>query len=72
MNEILNNNSFTYINQIKNFQKGFKALFKDLLNMKIPKWIISPFDVEVESSNFDIFLKEEFIEMTFNLKVKSM
>ena len=29
-------------------------------------------DVEVESANLDTFLKEEFIEMSFNLKTKSM
>ena len=34
--------------------------------------IISPFDVEVESSNLDTFLKEEFTEMTFNFGTKSM
>ena len=39
--------------------------------MKISEWIISPFDVEVESTNLDTFLKEEFTEMT-DLEVKSM
>ena len=39
--------------------------------MEIPEQIISPFDIEVESTNLDSFLKE-FIEMTFNLKMKSM
>ena len=29
-------------------------------------------DVEVESANLDIFLKDEFIEMTFDLKSKSV
>ena len=53
---------------MKNLQANFKALFKELLNMEIPEWIISPFNVEVESANLDILLKEEFIEVTFDLK----
>ncbi len=39
--------------------------------MTIPKWIISPFDIEVESANLDTFLKE-FIEKIFNLELKSI
>ena len=42
-------------------QEGFRARFKDLLNIEIPEWIIRPFDVEVESTNLDTFLKEDFI-----------
>ena len=34
-------------------KEDFKAWFKYLLNMEIPEWIISPFDVEVESANLD-------------------
>ena len=49
----------------------FKAWFKDLLNMEIPEWIISPFDVPAESTNLDTFFKE-FIKMTFNLEAKSI
>ena len=40
--------------------------------MKIPEWIIFPFDVQVESVNLDTFLEEGFIEMIFDLEVKSM
>ena len=40
--------------------------------MKIPEWIISPFDVEVESANLKTFLKEKIIEMTSDLEEKSM
>ena len=52
-------------------EEDFKAQFMDLLNIEIPEWIISPFDIEVESANLDTFLKE-FIEMPFNLEVNSM
>ena len=38
--------------------------------MEIPEWIISAFDVEVESANLDVILKEKFIEIPFNLKVE--
>ena len=41
---------------MRNLQKYFKTQFKDLLNMEIPTWIISPFIVEVESANLDTFL----------------
>ena len=40
--------------------------------MGILEWIISPFDVEGECANLDTFLKEEFIEMTFNHEGKSI
>ena len=35
--------------------------------MKIPEWIISSFDVEVESENLDIF-----IEMTFDMESQGL
>ena len=35
---------------MKKLQEDFKAQFKDLLNMAIPEWIISQFDIEVESA----------------------
>ena len=38
--------------------------------MEIHELIISPLDVKVESANVDTFLKEEFIEMTFDHKEK--
>ena len=67
---IINNDLF--ISHIKNLLEDFKARFKDLLNMEIHEWIISPFDVEVKSVNSDNLLKEEFIEMTFYLEPKFM
>ena len=68
----IDNVLFIYINHIKNLQEDFKVWFKDLLNIEIPEWIISSFDVEVESANLDIFLYEEFTEMTFDLEAKSL
>ena len=61
---------FIYIIHIKNLQKVFKAPLKDLLNIEIPEWFISPF--EVESANLGTFHKEEFIEMIFDLEVKPL
>ena len=55
-----------------NLQEDSKVWYKDLLNMEIPEWIISRFDVKVKSANLDTILKEEFNEMIFNLKVKSV
>ena len=55
------------MNLIKNLHENFKDWFNDLLNMEIPEWIIYSFDVEEESANLETFLKEEFIEMTFDL-----
>ena len=40
--------------------------------MTIPEWIISSFDVEIERANLETFLKEEFIEITFDLGAESM
>ena len=51
---------------IKNFKENFKGQFRDL-RMKIPKWIISPVDTAVESINVYTFLKEEFVEMIFDI-----
>ena len=50
----------------------FETRFNDLLNMKIPEWNISPFDVELQNANLDTFLKEEFIEMNFDLEARLM
>ena len=65
-------NLVIYINPIENLQKDFKAPFKDLLNMEIPEWIISLYDVEVERANLDKFHREEFIEISFDFQVKFM
>ena len=40
--------------------------------MEIYESIISLFNVEEESSNLDSFLKEEVIEMSFDLEAKSL
>ena len=69
---VLDNNLSIYINHIKDLLGDFKAQFKDLLHMKIPEWIISSIDVEVENGNLDTFLKEDFTEMTFDLETKSI
>ena len=56
-----------------NLLEYFKDGFKELLNMAIPEWIISPFDGLMESSNLDTFLKKkESIEMIFSCQVTSM
>ena len=39
---VLDNDLFIYINPIKNWQEDFKIQFKDLQNMQISQWIISP------------------------------
>ena len=66
-----NNDLFIYIKHIKHLQEDIRIRFKALLNMDIPEWIISPFDVKVESANLDTFLKG-FIEMTFDLEAKTV
>ncbi|CAH1111815.1 unnamed protein product [Psylliodes chrysocephalus] len=47
----------------------FKFRFEDILSMKIPPWIINPFD-ETEVEN--VILQEELLELSTNeeLKVK--
>ena len=58
-----------YIKHIKNLPDDFKAYFKDLMNMEIPEWFISPFNIEMENANLDTFLKEELIEITVNVHI---
>ena len=58
---VLDNDLFIYINHMKNSLEVFKAQSKDLLNMEIPEWIISPFDIEVKSENFSPFLKKNLL-----------
>ena len=50
-------------------REDFIARFMDLLNMEIPEWLISPFDVDVKSKNF---LKRKNIAMIFDPQAKSM
>ena len=40
--------------------------------MEIPEWIISIFDVQLETEKFDIFSSKEFPEMTIDFKAKFM
>ena len=61
-----------YINPIKNLQENFKARFNDLFHVEMLELIISSFDIEMESGNLDTFLKEEFIEINFDLEAKSL
>ena len=43
-------------------KKTSKLDLKKLLNMEIPKWIISLFDVEIESENLDNSLKRHLLK----------
>ena len=48
-------------------------LFKtDHLNERTIWLRMSPFDVEVKSANLDTFLKDQFIEVTFDFEIKSI
>ncbi len=40
--------------------------------MEIPEWIFSSNDVELQWANLDTFLKEEFIEITFDLDINTL
>ena len=69
---VLDGNLYIYINHNKNLPKDFKAQFKDLLNKEIPELIIALFEVKMQSTNINPFLKEKLIEKAFDLETKSM
>ena len=48
----------------------FDILFEDFENMHIPILVISPFSEEIE--NFEINLRDELIEMSFDLEPKTL
>ena len=66
----MDNDLFIYTNHINDLGKDFIDRFKYLLNREIPEWIISLFHVEAERENLEAFIKEEFIEIIFDLEVK--
>ncbi|KRX45573.1 hypothetical protein T06_11705 [Trichinella sp. T6] len=47
----------------KNLNGELHADLKDLENMTVPDWIITPFDIEIENANVEFSLQEKHVEM---------
>jgi len=46
--------------------------FDDLEKMKVPEWILTPFDVEIGNADIDSHLEVEFIDMTVDLEARAL
>ncbi|MPC66986.1 SCAN domain-containing protein 3 [Portunus trituberculatus] len=57
---------------LENLIEDFKVRFDDLAKMKVPEWILTPFDVEIESADIPVHMKEEFIDMTVDLEASAL
>ena len=59
-----------YINHLGKLQEDFKVRFKDLDEMNVPDWIVTPFDLKMENSDIEFYLQEELIDMCADLEAK--
>jgi len=62
----------SYITHLENLIEDFKVRFDDLEKMKVPEWILTPFDVEIGNADIDSHLEVEFIDMTVDLEARAL
>ena len=52
------NDLFTYIDHVENFEKDWKSRFCDLQGMVVPDYVISPFEYAIELTDLELNLGE--------------
>ena len=62
----------TYISHIDKLREDFKKRFKDLEDLEVPEWIMSPFNSNLDDDSIDLEIQEEFIQMKMDLEAKSL
>jgi len=61
-----------FTNHLGNLQDDFRVRFKDLENMTIPEWIITPFDVKFENLSVEPECEYELAELSVDIAVKGV
>ena len=59
-----------FTNHLGNLQDDFGVRFKDLENMTIPEWIITPFDVKFENRSVEPECEYELAELSMDIAAK--
>ncbi|XP_064117686.1 SCAN domain-containing protein 3-like [Macrobrachium nipponense] len=61
-----------HMNHLENLIEDFNVHFENLEWMKVPDWILTPFDVEIRNADIASHLEEEFTEMTVDLEASAL
>jgi len=61
-----------FTNHLGNLQVDFRVRFKDLENMTIPEWIITPFDVKFENLSVEPECEYELAELSVVIAAKAV
>jgi len=61
-----------FTNHLGNLQDDFGVRFKDLENMTIPEWIITPFDVKFENLSVEPECEYELAELSVEIAAKTV
>jgi len=61
-----------YAKHYKNLSEDFKVLFKDLQRMRVPDWIVTLFDFNVQNADIKSQLQDELIDMRLDLEPQSL
>jgi len=69
---ISDNDIEIFTNHLGNLQDDFRIWFKDLENMTIPEWIITPFDVKFENLSVEPECEYELAELSVDIAAKAV
>jgi len=61
-----------YAKHYKNLSEDFKVLFKDLQRMRVPDWIVTLFDFNVQNADINSRLQDELTDMRVDLEPQSL
>jgi len=61
-----------YAKHLKNLGEDFKVLFKDLQRMRVPDWIVTLFDFNVQNADINSQLQDELTDMRVDLEAQSL
>ena len=61
-----------YAKHLKNLSKDFEVLFKDLQRMRVPDWIVTLFDFNVQYADVNSQLQDELTDIRVDLEAQSL
>lgn len=59
-----------FTNHLQKLQDDFSVRFEDIRNMRIPAWIVTPFDVKFENLGMEPDLECELAELSVDIEAK--
>ena len=61
-----------YARHLKNLSEDCKVLFEDLQWMRVPVWIVTLFDFNVQNADFKSQLQDELTDMHVGLEAQTL